>query len=358
MLELLCLLLLAQEPQKKEAASTPWKLQTVESRTFEAELTFRVNLEGGGAREWGFFICKAPELPTQKKVETIFQVPTATLKQSFMKDFSPLQRDVVFQKLIAKEKIQQESAQAKLTYRGELTAQNLVPLPPGEAPPMVLPLKDAEKKLALAEFGDIRFKDRDFKTWMENLGCIREPGERDMDFARKAFNKIHYKVDFDKSDKLDRKSTSVAIMGKSDHPGICNLYVAVLRANNIPARTLWGRWVRTPKELEKFKGATQDQMGVRSEFFADGIGWVRADPGSAVFGKAKKDDPAQFFGMDYIPFFVQHIDPSFDVINPLTNRRLQLISLQMPAYWFNVSGPEAPKVTFFHEWKVTKGETK
>lgn len=358
MLELFCVLLLAQAPEKKEPANTQWKLHTTENRSFEAELTFRVNLEGGGAKDWGFFISKAPELPTQKNVETIFQVPTAVLKPSYMKDFSPLQRDVIFQKLVAKEKIQQESAQAKLTYKGDLSARNLVPLPPGESPPMVSPLKEAEKKLALAEFGDIRFKDKDFKNWMENLDCIRKPDERDLDFARKAFHKIHYKVDFEASEKLDRKSTTVSLMGKSDSGGISNLFVAVLRANNIPARTLWGRWTKTGKEMEKINGVAYHQMGVRCEFFADGIGWVSADPGSALFIKPKKGDPNQFFGIDYGTFFVQHVDPSFDVVNPLTNRRLQMISLQVPAYWFTTSGMTLPKVTYFHEWKVTKGEIK
>ncbi|MEY4395264.1 MAG: hypothetical protein RL595_2513 [Planctomycetota bacterium] len=359
MLLLICALLLSQEPDKAETLPGQWKLEPIETKTFEGELLFRVNLADGLAKDWGFFMTKAPELPTQKKVETLFQMPGATLKPAFYKDLSPLARDVIFQKMVTREKIQQESAQIKMTYKGEVTASNLVPLPTNETPPKVEPLKDSEKKMALAEFGDIRFKEKDFKNWMENMGCIRKADERDLDFAFKAFKKIHYKMALDNSEKQDRKSTAVSIIGKSDGAGISNLYVAVLRANNIPARTIWGRWIRTPKELEKFKGARKDQMGVRCEFFAENIGWVRADPATALYEKANKIDPQQFFGMDYIPFFVQHVDPSFEVINPLTNKRLSMISLQMPGYWFTLKdNTSSPKVSFVHEWTITKSESK
>jgi hypothetical protein len=157
---------------------------------------------------------------------------------------------------------------------------------------------------------------------------------------------------------MDRKSTAVSIMMKSDAGGISNLFVAILRANKVPARSLWGRMVMTAAEMEKQKIKGSNQMSVRCEFFAEDIGWVPADPGSALYSKKNKIDPDTCFGIDYAAFFTQHVDPNIDVHNPLSNKRINIIALQSPAYWIYTQATTLGTVKVTQDWKVTKREKK
>ena len=110
--------------------------------------------------------------------------------------------------------------------------------------------------------------------------------------------------------------------------------------------------------MSKLKTKEYSQMSVRCEFFADDIGWVPADPGSALYSKKNKIDPDMCFGIDYAAFFTQHVDPNIDVQNPLSNKRINLVALQTPAYWITTQSTTIGPVKVTQDWKVTKREKK
>lgn len=357
-LNLILGLLLNQAESPKNPAVTRWKFENVETVLFEGELSFRASGENLNVREWGIFTCKAPELPTQKNVQTKTQVINAKTPPVPVRDFSPLMRTVYLTRLPVKEAINKDSIDVKVSYQAELTARKLVPADDASPMEKVEPLKEQERNLYLMEWGDVKFKDKDFQVWMENNKVMRREGERDLDFAKRVFRQINYKVDFDFSDKMDRKSTAVSVMMKSDAGGISNLFVAILRANKVPARSLWGRMVSSASEMEKQKNKEYNQMSVRCEFFAENIGWVPADPGSALFSKKNKIDPDICFGIDYAAFFTQHVDPNIDVHNPLSNKRINIIALQTPAYWITTQATTIGPIKVTQDWKVTKRDKK
>ena len=99
-------------------------------------------------------------------------------------------------------------------------------------------------------------------------------------------------------------------------------------------------------------------MSVRCEFFADDIGWVPADPGSALYRKKNKIDPDIYFGIDYAAFFTQHVDPNIDVHNPLSNKRINIIAMQTPTYWISTQSTTIGPIKVTQDWKVTKREKK
>lgn len=357
-LNLILGLLLNQTDDVKKPVVTRWKFENVETVLFEGELSFRVSGQNIDVKEWGIFTCKAPELPTQKNVQTKVQVLNAKTPPVPVRDFSPLMRTVYLSRLPVKEAINKDLIDVKVSYQAELIARKLVPATADMPVVKVEPLKEQEKNLYLMEWGDVKFKDKEFQTWMENNKLIRQAGERDLDFARKVFRQINYKLDFDLAENMDRKSTAVSIMMKSDAGGISNLFVAILRANKVPARSLWGRMVMTAAEMEKQKIKGSNQMSVRCEFFSEDIGWVPADPGSALYSKKNKIDPDTCFGIDYAAFFSQHVDPNIDVHNPLSNKRINIIALQTPAYWIYTQATTLGTVKVTQDWKVTKREKK
>ena len=351
-------LLLNQTDDVKKPVVTRWSFENVETVLFEGELSFRASGQNMDVKEWGIFTCKAPELPTQKNVQTKVQVLNAKTAPVPVRDFSPLMRTVYLTRLPVKEAINKDLIDVKVSYQAELIARKLVPATADMPVVKVEPLKEQEKSLYLMEWGDVKFKDKEFQAWMENNKLIRQAGERDLDFARKVFRQINYKLDFDLAENMDRKSTAVSIMMKSDAGGISNLFVAILRANKVPARSLWGRMVMTAAEMEKQKIKGSNQMSVRCEFFAEDIGWVPADPGSALYSKKNKIDPDTCFGIDYAAFFTQHVDPNIDVHNPLSNKRINIIALQSPAYWIYTQATTLGTVKVTQDWKVTKREKK
>ena len=357
-LNLILGLLLNQSDDVKKPVVTRWSFENVETVLFEGELSFRASGENMNVKEWGIFTCKAPELPTQKNVQTKVLVLNAKTAPVPVRDFSPFMRTVYLNRLIVKEPINKDLIDVKVSYQAELTARKLVPATADMPVVKVEPLKEQEKNLYLMEWGDVKFKDKEFQIWMENNKLIRQEGERDIDFARKVFRQINYKVDFDFTDKMDRKSTAVSVMMKSDAGGISNLFVAILRANKVPARSLWGRMIMSATEMEKLKTKEYNQMSVRCEFFADDIGWVPADPGSALYSKKNKIDPDMCFGIDYAAFFTQHVDPNIDVNNPLSNKRINIIALQTPAYWITTQSTTIGPIKVTQDWKVTKREKK
>jgi len=357
-LNLILGLLLNQSDDVKKPVVTRWSFENVETVLFEGELSFRVSGQNMDVKEWGIFTCKAPELPTQKNVQTKVQVLNAKTAPVPVRDFSPLMRTVYLSRLPVKEAINKDLIDVKVSYQAELIARKLVPATADMPVVKVEPLKEQEKNLYLMEWGDVKFKDKEFQAWMENNKLIRQAGERDLDFARKVFRQINYKLDFDLAENMDRKSTAVSIMMKSDAGGISNLFVAILRANKVPARSLWGRMVMTAAEMEKQKIKGSNQMSVRCEFFAEDIGWVPADPGSALYSKKNKIDPDTCFGIDYAAFFSQHVDPNIDVHNPLSNKRINIIALQTPAYWIYTQATTLGTVKVTQDWKVTKREKK
>lgn len=357
-LNLMLALLLNQTADAKKPEVTRWKFESVETVLFEGELSFRVSGQNMDVKEWGIFTCKAPELPTQKNVQTKVLVLNAKTAPVPVRDFSPLMRTVYLSRLPVKEAINKDLIDVKVSYQAELIARKLVPATADMPVVKVEPLKEQEKNLYLMEWGDVKFKDKEFQAWMENNKLIRQAGERDLDFARKVFRQINYKLDFDLAENMDRKSTAVSIMMKSDAGGISNLFVAILRANKVPARSLWGRMVMTAAEMEKQKIKGSNQMSVRCEFFAEDIGWVPADPGSALYSKKNKIDPDTCFGIDYAAFFSQHVDPNIDVHNPLSNKRINIIALQTPAYWIYTQATTLGTVKVTQDWKVTKREKK
>jgi transglutaminase-like putative cysteine protease len=178
---------------------------------------------------------------------------------------------------------------------------------------------------------------------------MREDDETDIDFARRVFSTIKANFKYDYRAEMDRRASVVCEDKQSDCGGLSVLFVSTLRANNIPARVLVGRWAVSSKPGQAISGVGYHQTHVKAEFFADDIGWVPVDMSSAILHDARGDG-TQFFGRDRGDFLTMHIDPEV-VINTIHFGRKQTPWLQGVTFWVTGQG-NLEKLTTQETWVV------
>jgi len=128
-----------------------------------------------------------------------------------------------------------------MTYQFDLYARKLVEErhlihSPGEA-------MDAANYLG--ETSTLDFKSSAFRHWMHNHQLERRDGERDLDFAYRAFLKIRELGDYFYDANQDRRVSKTCSSARTDCGGLAALFASTMRANKIPARLLVGRWLKT-----------------------------------------------------------------------------------------------------------------
>jgi hypothetical protein len=321
-------------------------LETADARRVEATLTYSVRGDNLKVKEWVVFAAQAPELPGQTKMETLLE-PAGTST----KDLSPLGRAVLIARVTAKSKELMTSLPIRVTYRATLRSRQLQPLPAGKAAPKVEPLSDKEREKALAARGDIDYKADAVRSWMKDRKLRRDDGETDLDFARRTFLALRDGFRYEYRGNQDRRASAVCRDGRSDCGGLSALFVAVVRANGVPARTLHGRWATSAEEGQKAGGLPYYQTHVKAEFFAEGIGWVPVDVASGILHDKSKEGLA-FFGHDRGDFLTFHVDPDLELDTRLFGRK-KVENLQNPAYWVSgAASSEPPPVT--EGWEVKK----
>jgi hypothetical protein len=104
--------------------------------------------------------------------------------------------------------------------------------------------------------------------------------------------------------------------------------VAVLRANDVPARVLPGR-------LAKSAEGPSSSCHVRCEFFAGDIGWVPVEITSAV--AFKKSPDGNFFGVDDGNHLAFHADTDL-VLDTKLNGKQTIPHVQWVLYWVDGTG--------------------
>jgi len=328
---------LAVGARAQPAAPPRYAVEAKDARRVTAVLTWSVSCPELKAKEWFVFAAAAPELPGQAKVKTTLSPAGAAVK-----DRSPLARGLVTARVPASTADLKTTLPVRVTYEATLRSRNLVELPPGSAAPTVPPLSVAERKLYLAEPGDVNFEHDTFRKWLRDEGLVRVK-EDDVAFARAAFRRVRDTMKYEYTADQDRRASAVCTAGRSDCGGLAALFVAALRANGVPARTLYGRWAKSAEPDARLNGVAYYQWHVKAEFFAAGVGWVPADPGVAV-QHDRSPDGLRYFGTDAGDFLTMHVDAALAVeagpFGPQT-----IANLQTPAWWVTGSGRAEPRRT-------------
>ena len=310
---------------------TKYKVEIEEKQTVTGTLVYSSNFQDLQAKEWIAFAAVAPELAGQTKPKTTFDFAKAELA----KEKSSLERAVLVARIPAKTDDQKSAISLKVRYDVTLHSRRLSVAEDGEKP-KVIELTAAERKATLADQGDIDFKSEAFQKWMKVAGYVRRKTECDVAFGRRIFLGLRGSHTYEFKVGMERKASAVCDATKSDCGGLSMLYAAVLRANGVPARTLYGRWATSGKSTDKIGDVEYCQWHVKAEFYAANVGWVPADLAVSILND-KSSEGLDHFGKDPGDFVTMHIDANF-LLDTVTFGKQPMHNLQYPTFWVSGSG--------------------
>lgn len=329
------------------SAGPAYRLETSPSKSVQASLTYDVRCEKLQASEWLLF---APILPATAGQTEVSSKMTPAAKE--IAELSGLKRPLLLARAKADNKDLKQAVQVKVVYQAKLWSRRLAPVARGEKAPAVKDLAPADRAAALRSAGDLSCDGKGLKSWQEEHALLRGKDESEIDFARRVFSTIRKEFTYDYQPEMDRTPPAVCQAGKSDCGGLSNLFVATLRSQGIPARTLAGRWAISADPNERLNGHDYYQFHVKAEFFAAGVGWVPVDMASGILHDRSREG-LYYFGFDPGDFLTQHFDSNLEV-DTVHFGKQQIVILQRPVFWVTGTGTlDDLKVT--ESWTVTKG---
>ncbi|HBP23637.1 MAG TPA: hypothetical protein DEA08_38405 [Planctomycetes bacterium] len=248
-----------------------WHLERKPSKRLTATLEGEIRAPKVEAKEWILIAARAPEhslsAPRKQGFATLVEGARPRRARRTREHFS---REL-FQ--LRGATLPQEARGIRYRLRCEVDTFE-VRLVPGAPPGPVRTPRNVDRFLRSTSLHAL--KDARFRGWLARAKLQRKAGERDLAFAFRVLEAIQRGFRYAYPPKSPQRSCGeVAADKASDCGGLSGLAVAALRANEIPARLLVGRWV-TPNEDE------DQQFHVKFEFFAEGIGWVPCDGSGAV----------------------------------------------------------------------------
>lgn len=280
-------------------ASKPYHIKTEPARTVEALLDVRINAPAMFATEWVAVVPTAPNLPGQTGVlhEILFNGRLSNALAAT--ENSPLARPIRAMR-IAGDGRDFHTLSFVSRYRCELSRRTLEPGPPAGP---VADLTPAERQFYTLPSATIDFNQPRFSAWFRTSGMQRLRGESDLALAYRVFRRLVETGKYTPGEQDRHPSVTSGTMA-TDCGGFAMLYVAILRANGVPARTLWGRWAKSGE-------GDDGQFHVKAEFFEKSIGWIPVEIANAITsGDSDKD---AFFGRDDGDFIVIHADTDLRV---------------------------------------------
>jgi transglutaminase-like putative cysteine protease len=187
-----------------------------------------------------------------------------------------------------------------------------------------------------------------FQQWLTTKKLFRTNEESQIDFARRAYLLITGSFRYSYSPEMDRIASHLCHAGTSDCGGVSILFSTVLRANGIPARLLAGRWAKSSEKGEILGSVEYYQQHVKSEFYAEGVGWVPVDVSRGI-GLAPEES-LRYFGNDRGDFITLHFDHDVE-LDTLYFGKKTVTWLQGIKYWVTGSG-DLSQAQQEYSWEV------
>ena len=295
-----------------------------EPRTVRARLRTGIHAPHLRATEWILVTPVPPERPDQTDADADLRViggPGTRITPGH--EGSDLRRPVLTGRVPVRAGRLLRSIEFEVEYRVGLRPRSLV-----EGPgPAVAPLDPGERALYLRTSPTVDWGEPGFLDWLRDAGLVRRPGERDLALAWRVFDHVVTEGEYVYPPE-ERLPSRICRSPRSDCGGLSLLFVAAMRANGIPARTLFGRWAES-------QAGSRGQWHVKAELFADGVGWVPVElSGALTWGL---DDPGRCFGHDRGHFVTLHHDTDL-VIDSIHFGATPVPWSQGPLFWVTGRG--------------------
>jgi Transglutaminase-like superfamily len=291
------------------------------------ELTFAYKAPNLQAENWVFYAARLPELAAQTDVRSSLDHGGRPVRE-----LSDMGRSVLLAHVPVKGTKGRDALTIRVEYEATLRVRRLERREPGTPAAAVTLLSQRERRPALVGGHQFDFESPAFQSWLDEHQLRRRSGEEDVDFARRVFVEIKKRFRHVWARDMDRLASHICAASRSDGGGLAIVFVSALRANGIPARVLSGRWARPSQPGRN----PADDVHVKAEFFATGVGWVPADIGSAVHSE-KPTDGLEHFGSDDGDFLTLHVDTDL-VLDTIYFERKTIDWLQTPMFWVTGTG--------------------
>ena len=278
-------------------------------------------------RRWAMFAPVPPTFAGQDHVKATLTLEGLAEAQGQTLELSPLRRPILWGRAAAPGQSPPHAVSMRVVYEATLYGRRLVPGPASTPVPL---LSDTERPLDLRPTETIDYQTNAVRSWLDRNALHREATERDLDFAFRVYQTIHKNYHYRYEADQDRKASSISQTDGSDCGGLSNLFVAALRAGGLPARTLGGRLAKASKQP-----SDHGQCHIRSEFYADGIGWVPVD---MSYGVGASDQEAKlYFGNDPGDLLTMYADSDF-ILSPGQLGPKHVAAFQSVSHWIWGSG--------------------
>jgi hypothetical protein len=256
-----------------------------------------------GAGSLDVFAPLLPELPGQRNVSTrLVAVQAPNLKAEEIAEEGSGARRFLALHVKSDALPLKDGITLALEYQGVLCARSLKWGRPAKAVPA---LTAAERRQYLMASTTMDYGAPEFAKWVTDQGLTRKSDEDVMRFAHRVFTYLvkHGKYGGDTSSYESRRPSRVCASVANDCGGLALLFVAVLRTNGVPGRTLFGRWAIPQTDA-------YGQYHVMAEFFVDGSGWVPVDVAGTIVHRPA--NPNALFGNTDGQHLAFHVDTDLE----------------------------------------------
>ncbi len=193
------------------------------------------------------------------------------------------------------------------------------------------PADDEDRSGYLRSDRFVDYDQRALRHWLAKRGLKNSSGDQ-VAFARHVFRAIREDFSYSQREPLPTKASEAIRAGAADCGALSMIFAAAMRANGIPARLIVGRWAESAHGTGD---QIADQMHVKAEFYADGVGWIPVDCSGAVEDRPAEE--SQFFGYDGGDFLTFHVDCGMQVDTVHFGVK-ELVTLQDVAFWAKGDG--------------------
>ncbi len=320
--------------------SAIYRLETKPVRRVKATLTTVVDAPCLMAQEWIVSAPAVPELPSQQDV-----VQSLSVANKMTRESSLLKREIL-SACVTTAGSQRGKHRLSMTaeYHATLFSRRLV----ANGSPASLdkpPAADEDRSRYLRSDRFVDYDDRALQLWLAKRGLKNSTGDQ-VAFARQVFRAIREDFAYSQREPLPTSAAAAVSAGAADCGGLSMIFAAALRANGIPARLAVGRWAESAHSTGD---QIADQMHVKAEFYADGVGWIPVDCSGAIEDRTAAE--SQFFGHDAGDFLTFHVDCGMQV-DTVHFGVEELVTLQDVAFWAKGDG-SFQGITTSSDWRVT-----
>lgn len=302
------LLLTGGHATPAEAEPFPYKSFHVEQtsgRMINGVISLKVAGPNIAARQWLLYFPCPPDMHSQK----LMSFGSNDAKFQKTAELSSVKREVLRALIPASNSNLYNKISARCYYQIRLLERGIAPGPDNDKPARKLQTP-AERLRYVSTSTSYDFQSPEFKAWLKNNRLLKQTAERDVDFAWRAFATIRKLYEYKYEQTQNRCVSALCQTDSTDCGGLSFLFIATLRANDVPARALIGRWLKPDDQ----SGAAQNEYGtthVKAEFLANEAGWVPVDLSQAVSNKTQAQ--SEYFGKCSSDFVTLHIDPDMEM---------------------------------------------